>query len=170
MNKLRVYRTDGHKCDLNVYIDRTRYSSFETTQLKPKVQEPKIQNSEVCKDNSCGVENLEPILDPRFNLRESAKDMILLEDHLTQPRRRCKDCIKKHALKIIAWLEEGKSLDSNHEYTNLFNTSLTNFVDAVTPFLVKLDSNGLEESDYTTLSQKIRVIRKPLCLKFASFN
>jgi hypothetical protein len=45
-----------------------------------------------------------------FNLREAAKQLLLLEDHLSQPERRCEDCIRKHFLKAEALLEEGATL------------------------------------------------------------
>ena len=62
--------------------------------------------------NVCGADKkLFPIMDARFNLRESAKNMILLEDHLFHSGKQCEDCIKKHCLTIEALLEEGVTLD-----------------------------------------------------------
>lgn len=52
-----------------------------------------------------------PIFEPAFNLREVCKELALLEDHLRDPRRRCKDCITKHCLKAEAYAEEAASLD-----------------------------------------------------------
>ena len=63
--------------------------------------------------------DLLPILDPAFNLREIAKQMILLEDHLFQPRKRCEDCIHKHLLTIEALAEEAVTLDSERKYLNI---------------------------------------------------
>lgn len=39
-------------------------------------------------------------------MREILKQMILLEDHLFHAKKRCPDCIKKHALTIEALAEE----------------------------------------------------------------
>lgn len=51
------------------------------------------------------------IADPIFNLREICKQMILLEDHLVHPSKRCPDCITKHFLMIEALSDEMGSLD-----------------------------------------------------------
>lgn len=49
--------------------------------------------------------------DPLFNLREVAKQLVLLEDHLSHPHKACFDCIRKHLLTIEALAEEATSLD-----------------------------------------------------------
>jgi hypothetical protein len=53
---------------------------------------------------------------PRFNFREIAKQMLLLEDHLLHANKHCPDCIRKHLLTIEAFAEEATSLDGNREY------------------------------------------------------
>ena len=55
--------------------------------------------------------NLLPVLDCRFNMREICKQMILLEDHLTHPEKRCRDCCMKHFLAIEGLCEEAITLD-----------------------------------------------------------
>lgn len=49
---------------------------------------------------------------PFFNLREVAKQLILLEDHLTHPYKACPDCIRKHLMTVEALAEEAGTLDS----------------------------------------------------------
>lgn len=51
------------------------------------------------------------LMHPRFNLRECAKQMLLLEDHLQHPYKHCPDCIRKHLLTIEAFAEEATTLD-----------------------------------------------------------
>jgi len=51
------------------------------------------------------------LMHPQFNLREIAKQMVLLEDHLCHPSKHCPDCIRKHLLTIEAFAEEAVSLD-----------------------------------------------------------
>lgn len=51
------------------------------------------------------------LLDARFNVREAAKQMLLLEHHLVEKRKVCPDCIQKHCLTIEAYGEEGISLE-----------------------------------------------------------
>ena len=47
-----------------------------------------------------------PVLRPAQNMRDIIKQMILLEDHLFQTQKRCKDCIRKHFLTIEGLAEE----------------------------------------------------------------
>lgn len=47
----------------------------------------------------------------RFNLREIAKQLILLQDHLTEEEKFCVDCIRKHLMTIEALAEEAISMD-----------------------------------------------------------
>lgn len=59
--------------------------------------------------------DLLPLRDPQFCLRECAKHLLLLEDHLLQPRRRCPDCIGKHALTAEAFAEEAQTFAPSAE-------------------------------------------------------
>ena len=61
-----------------------------------------------CEDS--GGERLS-LMHPRFNLREVAKQMILLEDHLSHPYKHCPDCVRKHLMTIEAFAEEAVTLD-----------------------------------------------------------
>ena len=57
---------------------------------------------------TCGAED--PVSDPDYNMKEIAKQSILLEEHLIEKNKRCKDCIVKHFLHIIALAEEAQCL------------------------------------------------------------
>jgi hypothetical protein len=59
-----------------------------------------------------------------WNLRKAVKEMLLLEEHLTDPEQRCPDCIWKHLLKAEAWLEEAANLDGRREYTALLRQAM----------------------------------------------
>ena len=52
------------------------------------------------------------LTDPVFNLREIAKQFILLEDHLAHPYKLCSDCVYKHLMTVEALAEEATALDS----------------------------------------------------------
>lgn len=58
-------------------------------------------------------ENLLPVLDPEFNLREICKQSALLEDHLSHDQKRCKDCCIKHFITLEALCEEAITLDKD---------------------------------------------------------
>ena len=55
------------------------------------------------------------LTDPMFNLREIAKQMTLLEDHLSHPYKVCQDCIRKHLLSIEAFAEEASAMATEGE-------------------------------------------------------
>ena len=131
-------------------------------------------NSESCGisddgTNICGGTNLFPILDPRFNLREAAKNMILLEDHLFHYGKRCHDCILKHCLTVEGFLEEGITLDKKMEYSEILNSSLAEFRKIQELLYEKIKTKNLTDAECCHIAQSIRVIRKPLCQKYATF-
>lgn len=53
---------------------------------------------------------LDPVSDPAYNMQQVVKQSILLEEHLTQERKRCKDCQLKHLLHIQGLVEEAVML------------------------------------------------------------
>jgi hypothetical protein len=61
-----------------------------------------------------------PISDPRYNIREVVKQMLLLEQHLLEESKYCPDCISKHILTIEALAEEGQNLDKSQEWSKTF--------------------------------------------------
>lgn len=109
------------------------------------------------------------IMDPRFNLREAAKNMILLEDHLFQMGKRCQDCILKHCLTIEGFLEEGLTLDVNYEYIEQLKKSFDDFREIFKEIAEKKNNGSLINEDCFKIAQKIRQVRKPLCQNFATF-
>lgn len=103
-------------------------------------------------------DKLLPITDPAFNLRETSKQMILLEDHLANKGKTCHQCIKKHCLSIEGYLEEALGLDSNAQYSNEINSILNEFRN--------MEKGYVQGKDLNTLSQELRNIRKQLHTKY----
>ena len=58
-------------------------------------------------------DSLDPVSDPRYNMQQIIKQSILLEEHLTNKNKRCRDCITKHFLHIIGLSEEAQMLATN---------------------------------------------------------
>jgi len=94
------------------------------------------------------------LVHPRFNLRECAKQLILLEDHLQHPYKHCPDCIRKHLLTIEAFAEEAAALDmvgvyreTGEQMAEFARTSLEEFEDGAPP---------------SEIAQRVRTIRKAL--------
>jgi len=72
-----------------------------------------------CGEKCSEGKNLLPIMDPMYNMREFCKQSILLEDHLTHPRKQCQDCCRKHALTLEALAEEACTLDKEGKYQDV---------------------------------------------------
>lgn len=107
-----------------------------------------------------GSKGLLPILEPEFNFRETVKQLILLEDHLTQVLKRCLDCILKHFLAIEGFLEEAKTLDVNGRYNLLITQKIFE-----TQRLYRLffeNYNNVTDEDCLQISQDLRKMRKDL--------
>jgi hypothetical protein len=61
-----------------------------------------------CNANTCGA--IDPVSDPDYNMKQIIKQSILLEEHLAEDRKYCKDCICKHFNHIIGLSSEAVSL------------------------------------------------------------
>jgi hypothetical protein len=63
-----------------------------------------LPSAGTCTASSCGA--IDPVNDPDYNMREVLKNTLLIEQHLSEPNKYCKQCIVKHFLISIALLEE----------------------------------------------------------------
>lgn len=91
---------------------------------------------------------------PEFNLREIAKQMILLEDHLANDEKFCSDCIRKHILTVEGLSEEGLSLDTRKNMSKDFNK----YASLARSWMV----SHTDKKNRFGLLQSIRKERKPL--------
>jgi len=122
--------------------------------------EPKIESgltTGTCDIHTCGA--LDPVSNPAYNMQQIVKQSILLEEHITNKNKRCRDCITKHFLHIIGLAEEAQMLATNkcskyplimesvELYNNLFNQWMKN----------KDDENNL-----LNISDNLRTHRKKL--------
>ncbi len=97
---------------------------------------------------------MQPIMDPKFSVREAAKALILLEDHLFHPPRRCFDCIAKHAMAAEAFLEEAVTLGDDadlvaqiEEYPPMIRATLRDFIDGeLTAHQAALSFRGIRKA------------------------
>lgn len=125
---------------------RTRIQ-FEMT---PTIITPSSSSS--IKNNN---DDLLPVMDPRFNLREICKQCILLEDHLTHDDKRCTDCCAKHFLALEALAEEALTLDKQgllHDNAKILPKRIRH--------LQKLWIDNPTSDMCATISQDLREIRK----------
>lgn len=98
-------------------------------------------------------EQLQPLQDPLWNVREICKELTLLEGHLNNEDQRCDDCISKHLLRCEALAEEAISLDSEGVHSFLF---------ALPNMFRKLHNQILDKIDPREISMICRDIRKKL--------
>lgn len=111
-----------------------------------------------CSRDVCGSDKLHPILDPKFNMRESSKQCLLLEDHLNNSKKRCFDCIRKHFLIIDGLLEEAISLEKDNTQRNHYRDLYLEWVKIEKKYAEKpTDANNIDD-----VSKMVRVFRKPL--------
>jgi hypothetical protein len=96
--------------------------------------------------------------------------MILLEDHLFQPEKRCYDCISKHTMTIEGYLQEAVTLDKNQAHIEEIYSLLNQFVPVMQETLNKMKSNQLNGLDYCRCAQQLRALRKPMCQRYSNFN
>lgn len=108
-------------------------------------------------------DKLLPVLDCRFNLREICKQCILLEDHLSQKRKRCQDCCIKHFLALEGLSEEAITLDKELKYNEL----LHDLPDKIR-HIQKIWYKNPEQNSHHA-SQMLREIRKKFQQKFFDF-
>jgi hypothetical protein len=102
-----------------------------------------------------------PVMDPLFNMREICKQSILLEDHLFQKKKRCRDCCIKHQLTIEALAEEAITLDKNRTCEDLY------YLPDRIRELQKDFVNGRDPSD---IAHEYRKLRKSLMQRcFSTF-
>ena len=116
----------------------------ENLQLSKSLQEP---------------QDLLPILDCDFNLREICKQSILLEDHLLQKEKRCTDCCIKHFLALEALSEEALSLDKEKKSDRIIEILPTKFREIQKKWYMNPNENA------HACSQELRHIRKGLMEK-----
>lgn len=95
---------------------------------------------------------LQPILEPLHNVREMCKQLLLLEDHLFQPQRRCKQCIRKHFLTTEALAEEAITLDIKHANDKLLQN--------IPKRLRQIQSRYIQGEDPAVIAQELRDMRK----------
>ena len=60
---------------------------------------------------SCGA--MDPVNEPNYNMQEVIKNTLLLEQHLAEKRKYCKECICKHFLINIGYLQEAIQMAGN---------------------------------------------------------
>jgi len=149
-----------------VFLYRRMRENYDDGDKPQEQQEQSVCSSQCGSVGSDGT-NLLPITDPEFNLRECAKQMILLEDHLFNPQKRCSDCIKKHCMSIEALAEEGASLTKGQQ-TDPSTESTTCYQECndLARVMRRLEKDYIDGRDPADIARELRQVRKPLMGKY----
>lgn len=97
---------------------------------------------------------MQPIFEPLHNAREIAKQLVLLEDHLAHPSRRCHDCIRKHLLTAEGLADEAVTLDETGVHRDRFRAAAQELRD-----IAKVFTAG---GDRDRLQSRVRELRKQM--------
>ena len=138
------------------------YSNIDYKSLTVQNNNYKINNNDSHSHNTCDVKScgaLDPVSDPKYNMQQIVKQSILLEEHLTNKNKRCRDCITKHFQHIIGLAEEAQMLASSKcsKYP-LMNESVIVYNDLFKEWM----KNRSDESKILEISDKLRIHRKKL--------
>ena len=105
--------------------------------------------------------------DALFNLREIAKQLILLEQHYVEDP--CADCIAKHLLTVEALAQEGLNLNNAEKYQLLLKEALDlaqKHYDIVQGFLFNQNGNY----NLLEMAQEVRQLRKKIMQQAFNVN
>lgn len=120
---------------------------------------PRQNQSGKC--SALGCSSIDPVSDPKYNMQQIVKQSILLEEHLANKNKRCRDCITKHFLHIIGLAEEAQMLatDKIDQYP-LINECVELYNKLFETWLERYDMNI--ENNSLTCCDELRTMRKRL--------
>lgn len=93
-----------------------------------------------------------------FNVREIAKQMLLLEDHLSDDDKFCKDCIRKHLMMIEGLAEEAVTLGPDSPWKKYCKDLAV----VARKWMVRFTDKA---TDRYAIAKEIRMIRKKMVEK-----
>jgi hypothetical protein len=110
---------------------------------------------------------LDPVSDPRYNMQQIIKQSILLEEHLTNKNKRCRDCITKHFLHIIGLAEEAEMLATNQiEKYPLIKESVVLYNELFKIWIKNKNLNNNNDDYILYCTDKLRNHRKQLIVLY----
>ena len=116
---------------------------------------------------------MEPIMDPRFCIRECIKNCLLLEDHLNSETRLCIDCVCKHTYLIEAFAEEAISLKSD-KYADFDCEDAQHISRSIKQIQKELFGDATigkpPISKTRRIAQEVRRLRKPYMRKYVAYS
>lgn len=120
-------------------------------------------NQGKCDAHSC--KSIDPVSDPKYNMQQIVKQSILLEEHLANKNKRCRDCITKHFMHIIGLAEEAQMLATNKiDKYPLINESVELYNRLFTKWHKEYSADG--EKRYLDCCDELRTMRKKLIVQY----
>lgn len=114
----------------------------------------KIDNGKACTMKKCS--SIDPVSDPKYNMHQIVKQSILLEEHLANKNKRCRDCITKHFSHIIGLAEEAVMLACSDVNKYPLMLECPDFYD-------KLFKNWLKDTSISLeVCKQLRIMRKKI--------
>ena len=80
----------------------------------------------MCTKSTC--DSIDPVSNPVYNMHQIVKQSILLEEHLANKSKRCRDCITKHFSHIIGLAEEAVMLACENAKNYPYMLELPDFI------------------------------------------
>jgi len=141
--------------------------SLNINYTKNKIKENNENSGDVSDTCTTTCDSLDPVSDPKYNMQQIIKQSILLEEHLTNKNKRCRDCITKHFLHIIGLAEEAQMLATNkiNDYP-FINESVLLYNELFKVWIDNKRLNGKDESYILYCTNKLRDHRKQLIVLY----
>lgn len=119
----------------------------------------KVYDNNKCDAKSCGA--IDPVSEPSYNMQQIVKQSILLEEHLCNKNKRCRDCITKHFLHIIGLAEEAQMLATkNYKVYPLINSNVILYNKLFQDWLIVYKT--MDEDKILMIVDELRINRKKL--------
>jgi hypothetical protein len=103
-----------------IYLISQKYQSHQSHQSH-RVNKKHISSTPATCSNThtCGA--IDPVSNPEYNMKQIIRQSILLEEHLAEDRKYCKDCVCKHFNHILGLNSEGLCLagDKANNYPHM---------------------------------------------------
>jgi hypothetical protein len=132
------------------WVERWRRSIARAASGQPPGEEHQCQ--------TCS--GIDPVSDPAYNMREIAKQSVLLEEHLTVPRKYCPDCCVKHLLHLHGLATEAMMLACNRVDSYPLLKEAPDFYQRCLDEWLAVVRASADPQPRLELADKLRVFRK----------
>ena len=152
-----------------IEINSTNISKSKAGNASKASKESNASKSSKAVSDKCTTtcDALDPVSDPRYNMQQIIKQSILLEEHLTNKNKRCRDCITKHFLHIIGLAEEAEMLATNQiEKYPLIKESVVLYNELFKIWIKNKNLNNNNDDYILYCTDKLRNHRKQLIVLY----